>query len=239
MGRPQKDLRAVPYGRPRVVHSLRRRACLFGEHEVIRRSRLFVAVARPGVLVLLAMVCATGLAASGHGNDVRLLFRALLVVLAFLVFSVAVNSTWWPRGPSGTSSSPRPAPSSAAPCCAPRTAMWCSRPRWPPWSWVSSGVWHAPAQVHSPVGPRARGAATRRQRARLPPDRCRALHSGEDGGEPRAQHLGQIAPFPPPGARPVRPRTRDRTTSFRSGAPGPVARGRRRLRRLSRGRTMG
>ena len=58
---------------------------------MIRRARLFVALARPPVLVLLAMFCSTGLAAGGGGDQLQRLFPALVVVMAFLVFSVAVN----------------------------------------------------------------------------------------------------------------------------------------------------
>jgi hypothetical protein len=55
------------------------------------RARLFIALARPAVLVLLAMFCSMGLAASGQGDQLDRLLPALIVVMAFLVFSVAVN----------------------------------------------------------------------------------------------------------------------------------------------------
>jgi 4-hydroxybenzoate polyprenyltransferase len=58
---------------------------------MISRMRLFVLLARPTVAGLLAMFTATGLARSGHGEDWALLARALVVVLGFLVFSVACN----------------------------------------------------------------------------------------------------------------------------------------------------
>jgi 4-hydroxybenzoate polyprenyltransferase len=56
-----------------------------------RRLRLIVLLARPAVIVLLAMFTATGLAEAGHGQSKVLLARALVVVCAFLLFSVACN----------------------------------------------------------------------------------------------------------------------------------------------------
>ncbi|SNS53976.1 4-hydroxybenzoate polyprenyltransferase [Actinomadura meyerae] len=58
---------------------------------MIRRLLLMVRLARPPVIVLLAMFTATGLAQAGHGEDRVHLLRALVVVFGFLVFSVACN----------------------------------------------------------------------------------------------------------------------------------------------------
>lgn len=58
---------------------------------MIRQLRLLVVVARPAVLVLLALFAATGVARGGRAADVGLLFWVLVVVAAFLLFSVAVN----------------------------------------------------------------------------------------------------------------------------------------------------
>jgi 4-hydroxybenzoate polyprenyltransferase len=58
---------------------------------MIRRVRLTIVMARPAVLVLLALFTATGLAQAGHGEDRVLLARALAVVAGFLLFSVACN----------------------------------------------------------------------------------------------------------------------------------------------------
>jgi 4-hydroxybenzoate polyprenyltransferase len=58
---------------------------------MIRRARLLVLLARPAVIVILAMFLATGLAQAGHGEDKLLLARALLTVAGFLLFSVACN----------------------------------------------------------------------------------------------------------------------------------------------------
>ena len=55
------------------------------------RLRLIILLARPAVIVLLAMFTATGLAETGHGQSKVLLARALVVVCAFLLFSVACN----------------------------------------------------------------------------------------------------------------------------------------------------
>ncbi|MEV4670172.1 UbiA family prenyltransferase [Actinomadura sp. NPDC049382] len=56
-----------------------------------RRLLLMVRLARPPVIVLLALFTATGLAQAGHGEDRVLLLRAFVVVFGFLVFSVACN----------------------------------------------------------------------------------------------------------------------------------------------------
>jgi 4-hydroxybenzoate polyprenyltransferase len=58
---------------------------------VIDRIRLTVLMARPAVLVLLAMFTSTGLAQAGHAGDTWLLAHALIVVAGFVVFSVACN----------------------------------------------------------------------------------------------------------------------------------------------------
>jgi 4-hydroxybenzoate polyprenyltransferase len=58
---------------------------------VISRLRLMLVVARPAVLVLLAVFTAIGLAQAGRGGDPILLGRALVVVVGFLMFSVACN----------------------------------------------------------------------------------------------------------------------------------------------------
>ncbi|HZC39276.1 MAG TPA: UbiA family prenyltransferase [Streptosporangiaceae bacterium] len=56
-----------------------------------RRIRLVVLLARPAVMLLLAMFAATGLAAAGRGQDTAALARALVTVIGFLLFSVACN----------------------------------------------------------------------------------------------------------------------------------------------------
>lgn len=58
---------------------------------MIQRLRLLVLMARPAVIVLLGMFAATGLAQGGHSQEPLLLGRALVVVAAFLVFSVVMN----------------------------------------------------------------------------------------------------------------------------------------------------
>ncbi len=58
---------------------------------MIRRIRLLVVVIRPAVLLILGMFALIGLAQSGHDNDPYLLTRVLVVVVAFLVFSVTIN----------------------------------------------------------------------------------------------------------------------------------------------------
>jgi 4-hydroxybenzoate polyprenyltransferase len=58
---------------------------------VIRRIRLFVVLARPDVVLLFGMFDAIGLAQGGYANDGVLLAKALVAVVAFLLFSVAVN----------------------------------------------------------------------------------------------------------------------------------------------------
>lgn len=58
---------------------------------MIRRLRFIVLLARPAVIVLLAMFTATGLAQADDGHSQPLLARALVVVCGFLLFSVACN----------------------------------------------------------------------------------------------------------------------------------------------------
>ena len=58
---------------------------------MISRLRLMLTVARPAVLVLLAVFTAIGLAQAGRGGDPVLLGRALVVVVGYLMFSVACN----------------------------------------------------------------------------------------------------------------------------------------------------
>jgi 4-hydroxybenzoate polyprenyltransferase len=55
------------------------------------RLRLIILLARPAVIVMLAMFTATGLAQAGHAESPALLARSLVVVCAFLLFSVACN----------------------------------------------------------------------------------------------------------------------------------------------------
>jgi 4-hydroxybenzoate polyprenyltransferase len=56
-----------------------------------RRLRLIILLARPAVIALLAMFTVTGLAEAGQGQNKVLLTRALVVICAFLLFSVAFN----------------------------------------------------------------------------------------------------------------------------------------------------
>ncbi len=58
---------------------------------MIRQLRFIILLARPAVIVLLAMFTATGLAQADHGRSQALLARALVVVCGFLLFSVACN----------------------------------------------------------------------------------------------------------------------------------------------------
>jgi len=57
----------------------------------VTHLRLFVVTARPAVLVLMALSAALGTASAGHADDVASWLHALVVVLGFIVFSVAVN----------------------------------------------------------------------------------------------------------------------------------------------------
>lgn len=58
---------------------------------MILRLRLLVLLARPAVIVLLGLFAATGLAQGGAGDDPLLLFEALVIVVAYLLFSVVLN----------------------------------------------------------------------------------------------------------------------------------------------------
>ena len=58
---------------------------------MIDRMRVLVVLARLPVVLLLGLFTATGLAHAGAGNDPVLLSKALVVVVAFLLFSVVVN----------------------------------------------------------------------------------------------------------------------------------------------------
>jgi 4-hydroxybenzoate polyprenyltransferase len=58
---------------------------------MISRIRLLLLLARPAVVVLLMMFAAIGLTQAGHPASALTLGRALLVVTAFLLFSVAWN----------------------------------------------------------------------------------------------------------------------------------------------------
>jgi 4-hydroxybenzoate polyprenyltransferase len=55
------------------------------------RLGLFVRLARPAVLVLFALSAALGVAQAGHALDLEPLAHALLVVVPFVVYGVAVN----------------------------------------------------------------------------------------------------------------------------------------------------
>lgn len=59
--------------------------------DIAARVRLFTVLARPAVVVLLALFAFTGMAAAGDAVDRWTLTRVLVVVLGFLVFSVACN----------------------------------------------------------------------------------------------------------------------------------------------------
>jgi 4-hydroxybenzoate polyprenyltransferase len=61
------------------------------EQQIMRHLRLIVLLARPAVILLLILFTATGLAQAGQGADTPLMLRALLPVMAFLLFSVAWN----------------------------------------------------------------------------------------------------------------------------------------------------
>lgn len=56
-----------------------------------RSARLVMVLARPAVIILFGLFAATGLAEAGRANNVVLLTKALVVVIAFLLFSVVVN----------------------------------------------------------------------------------------------------------------------------------------------------
>jgi 4-hydroxybenzoate polyprenyltransferase len=56
-----------------------------------RTVRLLVVLARPALIVLVGLFSAVGLAEAGQGDNPVLLTKVLVVVLAFLLFSVVVN----------------------------------------------------------------------------------------------------------------------------------------------------
>jgi hypothetical protein len=58
---------------------------------MITRIRLIVLLARPAVIVLLALFTEVGLAQAGRAEGLAAMVPALAVVLAFLLFSVACN----------------------------------------------------------------------------------------------------------------------------------------------------
>ena len=58
---------------------------------MIHRLRILLVIARPAVVVLLGLFTATGLAEAGKGNQPEMLAKALVAVVAFLLFSVVVN----------------------------------------------------------------------------------------------------------------------------------------------------
>ena len=58
---------------------------------MIARIRLLVVLARPAVLLLLALYAALGTAGAGRPDDHLLLFGVLVVLTALLLFSVTVN----------------------------------------------------------------------------------------------------------------------------------------------------
>jgi 4-hydroxybenzoate polyprenyltransferase len=58
---------------------------------MITRVRLVLLLARPAVIVLLMMFAVTGVAQTGRPASTLVLFRVLLTVTAFLLFSVAWN----------------------------------------------------------------------------------------------------------------------------------------------------
>jgi 4-hydroxybenzoate polyprenyltransferase len=58
---------------------------------ITSRVRLFVLLARPAVVVLFALSAALGVAQAGRALDVAPFLHALLVVLPFVVYGVAIN----------------------------------------------------------------------------------------------------------------------------------------------------
>jgi 4-hydroxybenzoate polyprenyltransferase len=57
----------------------------------MHRIRLFIVLARPAVVMLVALFTAVGLAQAGHANDGALLAKALVAVVGCLVFAVTLN----------------------------------------------------------------------------------------------------------------------------------------------------
>ncbi len=60
-------------------------------HGALVRVRLILVLARPALVILLGMFAALGVAHAGHAEDHGALLRALLVVVGFVTFAVAVN----------------------------------------------------------------------------------------------------------------------------------------------------
>ena len=58
---------------------------------MILRMRILTLLARPAVVVLFGLFAATGMAEAGGGNQTILLAKALVPVVAFLVFCVVLN----------------------------------------------------------------------------------------------------------------------------------------------------
>ena len=59
--------------------------------ELASRVRLFFVLARPPLVILLGLFAALGVAQAGHASDLVALTRALVVVIGFVAFAVAVN----------------------------------------------------------------------------------------------------------------------------------------------------
>jgi 4-hydroxybenzoate polyprenyltransferase len=57
----------------------------------VRRVRLFIVLARPTVVMLVALFAAIGLAQAGRANDGALLAKTLAAVVASVLFAVAIN----------------------------------------------------------------------------------------------------------------------------------------------------
>jgi 4-hydroxybenzoate polyprenyltransferase len=58
---------------------------------MIKRMRMLLSLARPAVVLLLVLFTVTGLGEAGQGENRALLARALVVVIAYLLCSVAIN----------------------------------------------------------------------------------------------------------------------------------------------------
>jgi 4-hydroxybenzoate polyprenyltransferase len=58
---------------------------------MIKRTRMLLSLARPAVVLLLGLFTVTGLGEAGQGENRALLARALVVVIAYLLCSVAIN----------------------------------------------------------------------------------------------------------------------------------------------------
>src|SRR6266536_2922912 len=73
------------------LYGLVRRFRWLWEQQMTVRIRLMILMARPAVVLLLGLFTALGLAQAGQAENRVLLVKALLVVVGFLLFSVAVN----------------------------------------------------------------------------------------------------------------------------------------------------